>query len=245
MRYSLGLLLLPTLLVACGGGGSGPEAEASIPQEAQEIGAVLESCAADGINRTLGLLDSLLPTGGTPDLTLNGLNGSAIPFFSDLDDDGEPDLTGILSFVDSDGAPLMPFSEEEISGGIEVLLPLLSRLSDGDRMLIQVDPTEGLESAWFAMRFVGGLPLTVSASASTIVDACLVTLDFEDVSTLSLLGDVPSLAANLRILDGNNEILGRVLLNGTNSARIDAARNGGTSYEYLLDLVSGALTSLG
>ena len=242
MRYSLGLLLLPTLLVACGGGGSGTESDASIPQEAQEVGAVLESCAAEGIDRTLGLLDSLLPTGGTPNLTLSGLQGAVIPFFSDLDGDEQPDLTGILSFVDSDGAPLTPFTEEEISGGIEMLLPLLSRLSDGDRMLIQVDPTAEIESAWFAMRFMGGLPLTVSAAASTIVDACLVTLDFEDVSTLSLLGDVPNLAANLRILDGNNEILGKVRLDGSDSARIDAARNGGTSYEYLLDLVSGALT---
>ncbi len=76
------------------------------------------------------------------------------------------------------------------------------------------------------------------------------TLDFEDVSVLSFLGDVPSLVADMRILDGSNEILGRVLLDGSDSARIDAARSdaggiGGTSYEYLLDLVSGALTPLG
>ena len=247
MRNSYALLL-PFLLVACGGGsGSASESEASIPQEAREVRAVLESCASEGIQKMLGLMDTLLPTGGAPAITIDAAQGDVIPFHADLDDDGTPDLTGALRFLDSDGMPLQPFTEEELAGGIEVLVPLLSRLPRGARMLIETDPAPGagIERATFATRFLGGLPVSVDASATMIVDTCLVTISFDGVSVLSLLGDVPSLVADLRVLDGNDEIVGTVRLDGDDSARIDAARNGGESYAFLLDLVGGALTPLG
>ena len=132
-RNSL-ILILSGLLVACGGGGGSdePATGGQLSADQQRAKEILEHCASDAIDVLLGTLDAFAIVPGSTDLPIELLpiEGNLIPFEADIDGDLQNDLQGVISFLDTDGAPFLPFTQEQLNGGIDfrVLRPTGNQL---------------------------------------------------------------------------------------------------------------------
>ncbi|MHC4955251.1 MAG: hypothetical protein ACYTGZ_15465 [Planctomycetota bacterium] len=240
----ISMLLFAAFLTACGsGGGDGDtttsEVNAADQQRAQ---AMLDSCAGEGIAGLLAIT-SLTPGAGA-DIELLPYPGGAIPYMADLDGDTEPDLMGAISFRDETGAPYDPFTPEQLEGGIDALIALLPTLANGTTMVIDAAPSVelGFDQALLSILFQGGLPISVDGQVRGVVDTCSVSLRFEEVSVLALIGATPNLTADLIIEDGIDALEGTVAFHGGDSGTIEVALNGGAPLEFTYDIESGTLT---
>jgi len=245
------VLILSGLLVACGGGGGSDEPGSGGQLSADQLRAkeILEHCGSDAIDVLLGTLSAFAIAPGSTDLPIELLpiEEERLPFTADIDGDMQTDLEGVISFLDGDGQPFFPFTQEDLDGGIDALVALLSSLPTGAKMLIDLSPARdiGLETANLTVSFLGGIPISIDGFMGYFSDPCVVTLRMENVSPLTLLADVPTLTAVLTADELGDGLLGTVTLNGTNMARIDAALNGGDSMAFTLDLTEGTVAALG
>jgi len=239
-RNSL-VLILSGLLVACGGGGGSDEPGTGGQLSAEQLRAkeILEHCASDAIDVLLGTLGAFAIVPGATDLPieLQPIEADRLPFTADIDGDMQTDLQGVISFLDGDGQPFFPFTQEDLDGGFDSLVALLSSLPTGAKMLIDLSPARdiGLETANLTISFVGGIPISLDGFLAYFDDPCVVALRMGNVSPLVLLADVPTLTAELTANELGDAIFGTVTFDGTNTARIDVALNGGESMAFTLE----------
>jgi len=244
------------LLVACGGGGGSDATESDnqaqppiVNDDAQRAQAMIENCGNDAIDVLLSTLDvfAFVPGSTTPPITLLPLEGNVLPFTADINDDMQVDLQGVIRFVDGMGQPIMPFTQEQLTGGIGMLVPLLSSLPSGAKMIMELAPAGdvGIESAQLTISFLAGLPVSLDGFVNYFSDPCMVSMTFVNVPTLSLLGEYPTLPVNVHIQENGDVLDGTITLDGTSSARIDGTLNGGEPMAFELDLATGAASLLG
>ena len=249
MRTPL-FLLVAALAVACGGGGGGePTTGNQTPDpttDERRAQAMLERCGADAVDVLLDTLDVFRIAPGATGLpiTLRAIAGDVIPFGVDLDGDMTEDVLGAFSFVDDQGQPFMPFTQEQLDGGIDALLSAIATLPNGTTMRasLQPDLERGLENAELALRYLGGLPVAVDGVVNYAADSCRTRLLITNASPLSLLGDTPSLPVTLAIEEGGDVLEGSITFNGTDTASADVSLNGGETLAFTLDLTTGAVS---
>jgi len=142
--------------------------------------------------------------------------------------------------------PFMPFTQEQLDGGVDALIGLFSTLPSGTRMKIGLMPAReiGLESAELTISFLGGIPVSIDGVMNSFEDPCFAEMTFSNVSPLALLGENPSLPVTTSIQDGSDVLAGDITFNGTNTAHVEVSLNGGDTMAFALDLTTGAVTLL-
>ncbi|MGH7163434.1 MAG: hypothetical protein ACREID_08110 [Planctomycetota bacterium] len=234
-----------TLGLACGCGGGGTDAGPASSVPATQT--VLESCLAPNvaeIEAILALFASLETSGSQAGFEITGFNlftGEAA-WRVDVDGDGTADLEGSARFTDAAGNPTIPFDPADLLGGADIAA-LLATVPDGTILIASyqvLTPPEG--DGEIRVTFASGTFETFSGEGGFVVGPCAFDYAYADLRPGDLEGDYPTASFDLSIGYGADVVQGRIVLDGTQTARATFRRDGGADEMFVVDLVTGAIT---
>jgi predicted small lipoprotein YifL len=252
------LVLLLVQLAGCGGGGEGSappdDDEMPPPTFDARIGEMLEDCLLLGLGETqswVGLLQSVIQGQGTaagftipPGGVEEAPDALVVRWEYDADGDMAPDAMGDFSFWDDMLMAVQPFDQMHVdalkSDGIDALGAALATLPDGHVMrVVWNSPQTALLAALADITFVGGAPAATTGNTDYVDPSCRVRLQWADVAFSSMVAVFPTGVFDLVIDEGPDQVIGPMTTNGTATATLVVARNGGENENWNFGLGTG------
>ncbi len=244
----LALVLVLVLATACGGGGPATQGNTTQLTPQETVQQILEDCVAGDLSQLTDLLDLLAdlqnPNTPPPAFELGQISvlTASVGWSLDTDNDNVADLFGTIQLRDASGVPapalLIFFNPNDLAGS-------LAALPDGTQIRTTFDrPGDPNLAGDITIKLMNGLPDTASGTV-TVTNAaaqCTSIFSFTDVPAQPLLGAYPTGQLDMDITTPTNSILGDVTTNGTSSAVMSLALNGGAPMVFNVDLDTQTVT---